>query len=87
MYDNVFTLMSEGVGGGGSSSGSGSFGVDYSAEITTIHQIIGVLPVLPNSPSANITWTQFVQAGAKIPTFFCNWYFTRDVGCNSSLGR
>jgi hypothetical protein len=64
MYDNVFSLLT------GSSTSGGSLGVSYSAEIEAIHQIIDVLPVLPNPPSVSITWAHLIEAAEKIPTFF-----------------
>jgi hypothetical protein len=70
MYNNVIGLLTGTGGSSGSSSDGGSLGVDYSAEIQAIHQIIDVLPVLPNPPSVSITWAQLVQAAEKIPGFF-----------------
>jgi hypothetical protein len=59
-------MNSEGGGSGGSSSSSSS-GADYSAELESIHHIIGVLSVLPKPTSVRIIWAELVQGGEKIP--------------------
>jgi hypothetical protein len=70
MYNNVMGLLNGTVGSGSSGgSSSGNLGVDYSAQIFAIHEIIDALPVLPNS-NESLTWPNLISSVKKIPAVF-----------------